>query len=197
MQTWSHDTENLKMRESHFLPSYFPISYLQRQNTGHKQMRQSNKDALLWKTHWSRSRFYPAPPQWELCSDISCAHKLLSVATTGAGPDLVCAWRKAQGRDKEGWKQVPVQSCKRNPSLPSQQALQNRYKALGMTEDVNSEIGEKEPAPAFSGRSDQPTPRNKICIKTICQEETTASYGHPWLSPVWNRSTHLQTRTSF
>lgn len=32
------------------------------------------------------------------------------MATTGAGPDLVCAWRKAQGRDKEGWNQVPVQS---------------------------------------------------------------------------------------
>lgn len=42
-----------------------------------------------------------------------------TVATTGAGPDLVCAWRKAQVREKEVWKQVPVQSCKTKPSLPS------------------------------------------------------------------------------
>lgn len=72
------------------------------------------------------------------------------MATTGVGPDLVSACRKAQGRDKEGWKQVPVQSCMTKPSLPSQQVLQNRYKTLGMTEDVHSKIEEKEPAQAFS-----------------------------------------------
>lgn len=99
-----------------------------------------------------------------------------------------------KGGIRRGGSRFLYKAVGQNPPHPLNKL--NRYKALGMTEDVQSETEEKEPAQAFLWRSDQSTPHNKICSKTICQDETTASYGDPLLSPVWNRITHLQTRTS-
>ena len=69
-------------------------------------------------------------------------------------------------RDREGWKQVTACGCKRNPSLPSQLPLQNRYDALGMVDEGHDEIEEEESVQVLSPRSDKPNSRIKSCIKT-------------------------------
>jgi len=70
---------------------------------------------------------------------LQCTQANSACPLPGQLQDLFCARRKAQRRDREGWKQVSAQSCKRNPSLPSQPALQNRYKALGMADEAHNE----------------------------------------------------------
>lgn len=89
----------------------------------------------------------------------------------GQVQDPICASRNTQGRDRDGWKQATAWSCKRNPSLPSQLALQNRYKALGMRDERHDEIEEEEPVQALLPRSDQLTPLNKTCIKTSAKKK--------------------------
>ena len=55
----------------------------------------------------------------------------LRVATTEVGPvSVLCQDEGSIMRDKEEWKEVTARSCKRNPFLPSQLPLQNRYEAL-------------------------------------------------------------------
>ena len=94
------------------------------------------------------------------------------MATTEVGPGSVLYHEEGSvTRDREGWKQVTARSCKRNPSLPSQLPLQNRYEALGTVDEAHNKIEEEEPMQALSPRSDQPTPRNKTCIKTSAKKK--------------------------
>lgn len=109
-------------------------------------------------------------------------------------------WFVPGGRHKGGLRRggsrVLYKAVRQNPPYPLNKLYRISTRPRVWQEDVQSETEDKEPAQAFSWRSDQPAPHNKVCIKTICQEETTASYGDLQVSPVWNRSTHLQTRTS-
>ena len=93
--------------------------------------------------------------QWS-CALPSLMHaSQLRVATTEAGPGSILYQEKGSiTRDREAWKKVTAQSCKRNSLLPSQLPLQNRYKSLGMVDKAHNETEEEEPVQAVSPRSD-------------------------------------------
>lgn len=106
----------------------------------------------------------------------------------------LCQEKGSFTRGQERWKKVTAQGRKGKLSSPSKMLLQSRCEALG-TLDKAHQI-EEEPMQEILPRSESPTPCNKTCEKQL-PEETTASYSHWCFSPVWYRSTHLQTGRSF
>lgn len=84
---------------------------------------------------------------------------------------FLCQEEGSVTRDREEWKQVTARNCKRNPSLPSQLPLQNRYEVLGMVDKARAEIEEEEPMQVLSPKSDQLTPCKKSRIKTSAEKK--------------------------
>ena len=90
--------------------------------------------------------------------------------TEGCPVSILCQDEGSVMRDREEWKQVAAGSCKRNPSLPSQLPLQNRYEALSMVDNGNDHKEEEESASTLT-KFRSTNSSHQSCIKTSAEKK--------------------------